>query len=70
KYIKQDGNNFPEEFPWSEGFAAEKADEDRGKVITALQERYDASGSLDVLPKDPKHSSQEEVVNCYQGLHL
>ncbi|RGP75767.1 hypothetical protein FSPOR_565 [Fusarium sporotrichioides] len=61
EYIKQDGNDFPEEFPWSEGFAAEKAEEDQGRVITALQERYDASGSLDVLPKDPKHSSREEV---------
>ncbi|KAF4969288.1 hypothetical protein FSARC_3443 [Fusarium sarcochroum] len=51
----------PDVFPWSESFAIERAFEDHGKAILALQAKYDQAGNKDPLPVDPDTSSMEAI---------
>ncbi|KAM0297226.1 hypothetical protein ACHAPM_009759 [Fusarium culmorum] len=69
-YLKQEGTDIPEAFPWSSDFAIAKANRDRGVYILGLQVLWDEKRNLDDLPMDPKHGSREDVVRLYVGTHF
>ncbi|KAF0635185.1 hypothetical protein FPSE5266_04874 [Fusarium pseudograminearum] len=66
-YLKRGGNKTPTEFPWSFDFAANKATENQGDTMDALQTTWDASKRVDDLINDPAHSSIDDIGRLYWG---
>ncbi|KAL4728822.1 hypothetical protein ACLX1H_003221 [Fusarium chlamydosporum] len=64
-YLNRHDDVPPKTFPWSADYAKELVEKDKGQWILDLQDRWDETRDVGILPTDPAHASIYKIHDLY-----